>query len=65
MASRICEDPPTAGVGAEQRGADAEDLLLGVVKVRDIEGKMKLLRVRAVRPARAPGNPQRAGTRAG
>jgi hypothetical protein len=54
MARRVCEDPPTAGVDVEQRGAQAEDLLLGLIKVGDIEVQMKLLRVRAVRPPRRP-----------
>jgi hypothetical protein len=54
VARRICEDPPTAGVDVEQRGAEAEDLLLRLVKIRDIEVQMKLLRVRAVRPPRRP-----------
>jgi hypothetical protein len=54
MAGRICEDPPTAGVDAEQRGSKAEDLLLGPVRVGDIEVQMELLRVRAVRPPRRP-----------
>jgi hypothetical protein len=38
----------------EQRGAEAEDLLLSLVKIRDIEIQMKLLRVRAARPPRRP-----------
>jgi hypothetical protein len=54
VARRICEDPPTAGIDVEQRGAEAEDLLLSLVKVRDIEVQMKLLRVPAVRPPRRP-----------
>ncbi len=54
MAGRICEDPPTAGVDVEQRRTKAEDLLLGPVKVGDIEVQMELLRVRAVRPPRRP-----------
>ena len=54
MASRICEDPPTVGVDVEQRGTKVEDLLLGPVKVGDIEVQMELLRVRAVRPPRRP-----------
>jgi hypothetical protein len=52
VARRICEDPPAAGVDVEQSGTEAEDLLLSLVKVRDIEIQMKLLRVRAVRPPR-------------
>ncbi|BCK72655.1 hypothetical protein Srufu_066080 [Streptomyces libani subsp. rufus] len=54
VARRICEDPPTAGVDVQQRGAEAEELFLSLVKVRDIEVQMKLLRVRAVRPPRRP-----------
>ena len=54
MARRICEDPPTAGVDVEQGRAAAEDLFLGLLKVRDIDVQMKLLRVRAVRPPRRP-----------
>lgn len=54
MARRVCEDPPTAGVDVEQCAAEAEDLLLGLVKVWHIEVQMKLLRVRAVRPPRRP-----------
>ncbi len=50
MTGRVCEDSPTAGVGTERRGAQAEDLLLGPVKVGDIEIQMELLRVLAVRP---------------
>lgn len=52
MARRIREDPPTARVGTDQPGPDAEDLLLSPVEVRDIEVQMKLLRVGAVRPPR-------------
>ena len=54
MARRICEDPPAAGVDVEQGGSEAKDLLLSLVKVRDIEIEVKLLRVRAVRPPRRP-----------
>ena len=36
MARRICEDPPTLGVDMEQSGAEAENLLLSLVKVNDL-----------------------------
>lgn len=36
----------------EQRGPEADDLLLDLVEVGDIEVQMKLLRVRGVRPLR-------------
>lgn len=54
MAGRIREDPPTARVDVEQCGTQAEDLLLGPVKIGDIEVQMELLRICAVRPPRRP-----------
>ena len=50
MACRICKDPPTAGVNVKQHGTKAEDLILGLVEVGDIEIQMKLLRVPGVGP---------------
>jgi hypothetical protein len=38
----------------KQRGAEVEDLLLGLVEVKDVEVQMELLRVRGVRPLRCP-----------
>lgn len=54
MARRVREDPPTAGVDVQQRGTEAEDLLLGLVKVHDVKVQMELLRVRSLRPPRRP-----------
>ena len=52
MAGRVCEDPPTAGVGVEQGGAEGEDLVLGLAEVGDVEVQMELLREGGVRPLR-------------
>jgi hypothetical protein len=54
MACGVCADPPAASVSVKQRGAEVEDLLLGLVEVRDVEVQMELLRVRDVRPLRCP-----------
>jgi hypothetical protein len=54
MARGVCADPPAASVSVKQRGAEVEDLLLGLVEVRDVEVQMELLRVRGIRPLRCP-----------
>ena len=54
MAGGVCVHPPTAGVDVEQRGAEYEDLLLGLVEVSDIEVQMKLLWMCGLRPSRRP-----------
>jgi hypothetical protein len=53
MSCWVREDPPAAGIDMEQRGTQAEDLLLGLIEVRDLEIQMKLLRVCRVRPLRS------------
>ncbi len=50
MTCRVCEDPPAASVDMKQCGAETEDLVLGLLEVRDIDIQVKLLRVRGVRP---------------
>jgi hypothetical protein len=52
MTCGVCADPPAASAEVKQRAAQAEDLLLGQVEVRDLEVEVKLLRMRAVRPPR-------------
>jgi hypothetical protein len=52
MACRVGEDPPATGIDVKQPATQAEDLRLGMVEVRDLYVKVKLLRVPGVRPPR-------------
>jgi hypothetical protein len=52
MACGVREDPPAAGIGMQQRGAETEHVRLSLVEVRDFDVQVKLLRVRGVRPPR-------------
>jgi hypothetical protein len=52
MACGIREDPPAAGIDVQQRGAETENVRLGLLEVRDLDVQVKLLRVRGVRPPR-------------
>jgi hypothetical protein len=63
MTCGVREDPPPVGVNVKQRGAEVENLLLSLIKVKHIDVQMKLLRMRRVRPLRRLV-PSRAGTRA-